>query len=121
MKPVDRVGGRVAYRESGVGPPVLFLHGLGGSRYAWEPQLESLGATHRCLAWDMPGYGDSEPLSAPLTQPALPAASLHYPIGLDIGGETPHEIALAILAQIRAVFAGRSGGMLARRAGSIHD
>jgi xanthine/CO dehydrogenase XdhC/CoxF family maturation factor len=51
----------------------------------------------------------------------LSTAALHYPVGLDIGGETPEEIALAIVAQIRAVLAGRPGGMLAARAGSIHD
>ncbi|MCK7500214.1 MAG: XdhC family protein [Comamonadaceae bacterium] len=40
----------------------------------------------------------------------LEPAALHYPIGLDIGGETPEEIALAIVAQIKAVLAGRPGG-----------
>ncbi len=104
MKPVDRVGGRVAYRESGVGPPVLFLHGLGGSRYAWEPQLESLGATHRCLAWDMPGYGDSEPLSAPLTFTVLADAVARFLdeleieradlVGLSFGGQQALHVGL---------------------------
>jgi xanthine/CO dehydrogenase XdhC/CoxF family maturation factor len=51
----------------------------------------------------------------------LEPAALHYPIGLDIGGETPEEIALAIVAQIKAVLAGRPGGMLARRPAAIHD
>lgn len=38
---------------------------------------------------------------------------IHTPIGLDIGGKTPEEIALSILAEIIAVKNGRSGGMLA--------
>lgn len=37
---------------------------------------------------------------------------VHAPIGLDIGGETPEEIALAILAEIQAVKYARSGGSL---------
>jgi xanthine dehydrogenase accessory factor len=39
---------------------------------------------------------------------------IRAPIGLDIGGRTPEEIALAILAEILAVRAGREGGALAR-------
>lgn len=46
---------------------------------------------------------------------------IHAPIGLDIGGETPFEIALAIVAEIKAVFAGRRAGMLKDRKGTIHS
>lgn len=52
----------VAWREAGTGAPVAFLHGLGGSRTAWEPQLDGLADSWRCLAWDLPGYGASRPL-----------------------------------------------------------
>lgn len=41
---------------------MLFLHGLGLTRTGWEPQLQSLADIGRCVAWDMPGYGDSLPL-----------------------------------------------------------
>ncbi len=37
---------------------------------------------------------------------------IHTPIGLDIGGKTPEEMALSVMAEIIAVKNGRSGGML---------
>lgn len=37
---------------------------------------------------------------------------VHTPIGLDLGGETPEEIALAVVAEILAVKNGRTGGFL---------
>ena len=42
------------------------------------------------------------------------------PLGLDIGGETPEEIALAIVGEIQAVESGRRGGFLRERKGPIH-
>lgn len=39
-------------------------------------------------------------------------ADVHAPIGLDIGAETPEEIALAIVAELVAVRRGGSGGVL---------
>jgi xanthine dehydrogenase accessory factor len=46
---------------------------------------------------------------------------LHNPVGLDIGAEGPEEIALAILSEINAVFAGHRGGLLREKKGPIHS
>lgn len=47
-------------------------------------------------------------------------AHVYAPVGLDIGADTPEEIALSIIAEIRSVLAGRSGGLLRKRKNSLH-
>jgi len=47
-------------------------------------------------------------------------ARLYSPAGLDIGANASAEIALSIVAEMRAVLYGRRGGMLRERRGSIH-
>ena len=46
---------------------------------------------------------------------------VHAPIGLDLGAETPDEIALAILAEIKAFFTKGSAGFLKDKSGPIHE
>jgi len=46
---------------------------------------------------------------------------LHAPIGLDIGAETPEEIALAVIAEIKTVLANRDGGFLREKSKPIYN
>jgi xanthine/CO dehydrogenase XdhC/CoxF family maturation factor len=45
---------------------------------------------------------------------------LFSPVGMDIGGEGPDAIALAIIAQVSAVANGKAGGHLRDRRGPLH-
>ncbi|MCM0613800.1 alpha/beta hydrolase [Marinobacter sediminum] len=52
--------GWISFLQNGDGVPVLFLHGLNGNGSSWIEQLEGLSSNFRIVAWDAPGYGDSD-------------------------------------------------------------
>jgi pimeloyl-ACP methyl ester carboxylesterase len=46
--------------SSGSGPTTLLLHGNPDSASEWEPLMAALGSERRCLAPDLPGFGESD-------------------------------------------------------------
>ena len=85
-----------------VGPPVLCLHGIGGDRTSFADQLGQLGG-RRVIAWNMPGYGGSDPLmqmdfaalsgAVVALLDALGIATVHL-VGQSIGGMIAQELAI---------------------------
>jgi pimeloyl-ACP methyl ester carboxylesterase len=57
--PVDPTTTPVTYAELGEGPPLLLIHGLGGCWENWLENIPHLARTHRVIAPDLPGFGDS--------------------------------------------------------------
>jgi len=47
----------------GTGKPLLLLHGIGGSWRSWQTILDPLAAEREVIAVDLPGHGDTSPLS----------------------------------------------------------
>jgi pimeloyl-ACP methyl ester carboxylesterase len=94
----------MAWRSSGSAdaPPAVFIHGLGGNRFSWEPQLSALADVRQCLACDLPGYGKSAGL--PGTLPELAALAADWieslgrgpadVVGLSFGGMVAQHLAL---------------------------
>jgi pimeloyl-ACP methyl ester carboxylesterase len=66
----------ICYRETGAGPALVLLHGIGASSASWLLQLETLQG-YRLVAWDAPGYGGSDFLPAEHPRPADYAQALH--------------------------------------------
>lgn len=60
---------RVSYLEAGEGAPLVLIHGVGMNAESWFPQIEALSAHFRVIAVDMPGHGESEAFSRPVTLP----------------------------------------------------
>ena len=56
------------YLEAGEGPPLILIHGGGGSaEEEWSANLEQLATEHRVLAPDLVGYGKTDRPSAAYT------------------------------------------------------
>jgi pimeloyl-ACP methyl ester carboxylesterase len=47
--------------ETGEGPPLVLLHGVGASRAVWRRVTPSLAEDHHVIAPDLPGFGESSP------------------------------------------------------------
>lgn len=104
MPAQDRVANGFSWRESGQGPAVLLLHGLGGTRLSWEAQLDGLPGCRAC-AWELPGYGDAAPLSEALTFTGLADAvgrwadtmdvDRFHLVGISMGGMIAQYVAAA--------------------------
>jgi pimeloyl-ACP methyl ester carboxylesterase len=63
MHQILLAGGPVCYRRAGQGPPLLLLHGWGGSSRYWQSTLDALAGVRHMYAPDLPGFGMSPPLS----------------------------------------------------------
>lgn len=54
---------RIAYRDAGHGPPIIFVHGNPTHSYFWRKIVPFLSQSHRCIALDLIGMGHSDKLS----------------------------------------------------------
>jgi 3-oxoadipate enol-lactonase len=77
----------IGYAEMGRGDavPIVFLHGVGSDKSVWHPQLEQFGGERRAIAFDYPGYGDSDPAPEGTTRDDYASAiiSAMHELGVD--------------------------------------
>ena len=118
--PVD--GTRIRYLDAGHGPPVVFLHGLGASMYAWRKNLAAVAAAgFRVIAFDNRGFGLSDKPPAPYDNAAyarLAVAlmdSLEIPdavlVGHSMGGAIAAEVAIEYPQRVRGLVLVGSAGL----------
>ncbi|MGA6829273.1 alpha/beta fold hydrolase [Nitrospira sp. NS4] len=60
LKSVTVNGQRIAYLDQGQGPPVILIHGFGGSMWQWEYQQAALAGQFRVITPDLLGAGLSD-------------------------------------------------------------
>jgi pimeloyl-ACP methyl ester carboxylesterase len=56
----------IHYEAAGSGPPLIFIHGFGGSTYSWRCNIGFFARRFRVYAIDLPGFGYSGRTTRPL-------------------------------------------------------
>jgi pimeloyl-ACP methyl ester carboxylesterase len=117
--------GKLAYEARGSGPPIVFLPANGLDRGSFEAVLPALARTHRTIAVDWPGMGESDPPSSPSTATAglladvledlLDALGLGPAVlvGNSVGGFAAARLAVRHPERVRALVLVDSGGFAA--------
>lgn len=70
----------------GSGEPLLLIHGLGGSWRTWEPVLDELAEKREVIAVDLPGHGETPPLSGETSMNTLVEAVTDFLAARDLTG-----------------------------------
>ncbi|MGL5168763.1 MAG: alpha/beta fold hydrolase [Afipia sp.] len=76
LQTVATPGGTISFREAGQGSALFLLHGMNGNSKSWGHQLCAFSDTYRVIAWDAPGYGQSDPVAPDADAYAAQAAHL---------------------------------------------
>jgi pimeloyl-ACP methyl ester carboxylesterase len=64
-------GTRLCYEIDGIGEPLLFIHGLGGSREDWELQIPAFSKQYKVITVDLRGHGRSDKPHGPYSMTML--------------------------------------------------
>lgn len=96
-----------AYRQTGSGPGMLLLHGIGSSSASFVPQLEELADELTLVAWDAPGYAASADPDGPVGLDGYVAAAVSL-LTAAFDGEPVHLVGVSW------------GGVIALRLAATH-
>lgn len=117
----DLNGKELCYTDRGDGPAVVFVHGLMSTRHTWEGQIDRLARSHRVIAPDLFGHGDSAKPSGDYSLGAhaamlrdlldllgLPSATL---VGHSLGGGIAMQMAYLFPERVDRIVLVSSGGL----------
>lgn len=102
---LDIEGKRVFVYERGDGPAILLLHGFPTSGYDWRGVIDGLGDSHRCVAFDFPGYGLSDKPAAysySLFQQADVVEGLAKALGIGEAHVVSHDVGTSVHTELLA-------------------
>jgi 3-oxoadipate enol-lactonase len=117
---IARVNGiEIFYETAGEGDPVLLIHGLGSCTLDWEYQIPDFAQSHRVIAMDVRGHGQSGKPAGPYSVKQfaedaaallehLQAAPAHI-VGLSMGGMIAFQMAVDAPHAVRSMTIVNSG------------
>lgn len=127
---LDIDGLMVRYQVGGQGPPVLLLHGWGGTLESFTPVSDDLRGSYTVYAFDLPGFGESSlpPIAwgaadyARLTLNLVDTLKLDRPhlIGHSFGGQVAIALAATYPERVGRLILVGSAGIHTRRPPSVH-
>lgn len=96
--------GPIFYRTAGSGPPLLLLHGWGGSSRYWGGTLKQLSDIRTIYAPDLPGYGESPPLRGEIIPERIASLVLEFAdtLGLKRFDLNGHSFSAGVTAYLAA-------------------
>ncbi len=118
-------GARIRYIDAGRGPPVVLLHGLGASMYAWRKNVGAMAAAgFRVIAFDNRGFGLSDKPAVPYDNAAYARLAIALLdslgiadavlVGHSMGGAIAAEVAIEYPQRVRGLVLVGSAGLGAR-------
>jgi pimeloyl-ACP methyl ester carboxylesterase len=124
-------GRKVNYVDIGEGdaPPVVFIHGLGGSWQNWLENIPAMAEGRRVVALDLPGFGRSEmpadPISITLFAKTVETLAQQLDlghiavVGNSMGGFTAAEVAIRHPDRIERLVLVDAAGISIAEAGKV--
>jgi len=102
----------IFYAERGAGPPLLCVHGAGGTHRHWGGLLAGLAASARVIALDLPGHDRSAPPGrATLAAYAADLAALLDALGIERASVVGHSMGAAVALELAVAAPGRVVGL----------
>lgn len=100
-------GTKIHYESQGEGPPIVFVHGLGGTSNVWHPQRATLSRYFRVITYDLSGSGrsDKSPHSFSIDGWADELAGLIEHLQLDQAVVVGHSMGTVIVQKFAAKYA----------------
>jgi pimeloyl-ACP methyl ester carboxylesterase len=96
--------GPVVYRTIGKGPPMLLVHGWGGSSRHWHMTMAGLADIRTIYALDLPGHGQSPPLNEPTSAERMAELVIEFAdnVGVERFDLNGHSFGAAVAIYIAA-------------------